>query len=100
MLLNLFDDLVKAIFNSNNKTVTEDNNKTVTEDDNKIVIEYNNFDDDNSNDSDNDDNDDNDKITVKEINDNFTKINETKSFEEQINLLREIDVSILSDYEI
>ena len=80
ILLNLFDDLVEAIFNSNNKIVTKDNNKTVSEDNNKIVtednnktvskdnnkivIEYNNIDDDNNDNNDNN-NDNNDEITVK-----------------------------------
>ena len=79
ILLNLFDDLVKAIFNNNkivtkdnnktvsednNKIVTEDNNKTVSKDNNKIVIEYNNIDDDNNDNNDNN-NDNNDEITVK-----------------------------------
>ena len=35
VLLNLFEDLVEAIFN--NKIVNKDNNKIVTEDNNKIV---------------------------------------------------------------
>ena len=65
----------------------------MSKDNNKIVIEYNNIDDDN-----NDNNDNNDEITVKKINNNFKKIDETYSFEEQINLLREIAVPILSDY--
>ena len=124
ILLNLFDDLVKAIFKNNkivtednNKTVTEDNNKTVTEDDNKIVtednnkimIQYNNINDDNSNDSDNSDsniNDDNsndsdnnnssnndDEYEIKQINNCFKMIDETESFEEQINLLKGMDLS-------
>ena len=50
--------------------------------------------DNNDNDNDNDDNDydsDNDhEITVKEININFKKINETKSFEDQTDLLKKI----------
>ena len=77
ILLNLFDDLIKAIFN--NKTVSEDNNKTVSKDNNKTVIEYNNIDDDNNDNNDNnikndnDNNDNNDKITVKKINNNFKK---------------------------
>ena len=50
ILLNLFDDLVKAIFN-NNKIVKEDNNKIVKEDNNVS---------DNDNDNDDDDNYDND----------------------------------------
>ena len=63
----------------NNKIVNEDNNKIVNEDNNKILTEDNNV---------NDDNDDNDEITVKEINNNFKKIDETKSFEDQIDILK------------
>ena len=46
--------------------------------------------DNNDNDNDNDytDNDDDDNITVKEINNDFKKIDETKSFEEQIAILK------------
>ena len=66
ILLNLFDDLIEAIFN-NNKIVNEDNNKIVNEDNND---------------------DDEDDITIKEINNNFKKIDETKSFEDQIDILK------------
>ena len=92
ILLNLFDDLVEAIFNNNNnnnnnKIVKEDINKIVNKDNNKIVNEDNNDNDDNDdNDYDNNnDDDDDDNITVKEITNNFKKIDETKSFEDQIN---------------
>ena len=68
ILLNLFDDLTEAIFNNNNKIVNEDNN-------------------DNDNDDDDDD-DDNDETIVKEMNNNFKKIDETKSFEDQIDILK------------
>ena len=78
ILLNLFDDLIPAIFN-NNKTVNEDNNKNVNEDNND-----NDYDDD----DDNDDDDDDDKITVKEISTSFKEIAETKSFEDQIDILK------------
>ena len=57
--------------------MNEDNNKTVNEDNN-----------------DNDDN--NDNIMVKEINNNFKKIDETKSFEDQIDILKKIPW--LNDY--
>ena len=67
ILLNLFDDLIEAIFN-NNKIVNEDHN-------------------DNDNDNDDDDDDD-DNITVKEINNNLKRIDETKSYEEQIDTLK------------
>ena len=74
ILLNLFDDLIEAIFN-NNKIVNEDNNKVVNEDNNKFVNEdNNNNDDDYDYDSDNDDDYDSDnvdEITVKGINNNF-----------------------------
>ena len=47
----------------------------------------------NDNDNDNDDDDDNydnddDEITVKEINNNFKRIDETKSLEDQIDILK------------
>ena len=60
--------------------MNEDNNKIVNED-------HNDNDNDNDNDKDDNDNDDDD-ITVKEINNNFKKIDETKSFEEQIDILK------------
>ena len=69
ILLNLFDDLIEAIF-KNNKIQNEDKN---------------------DNDNDND-NEDDDEITVKEINNNFKKIDETKSFEEQIDILKKYHV--------
>ena len=85
ILLNLFDDLIEAIFN-NNKIVNEDNNKIVNEDNN-----------DNDNDDDDDyDCDNDDEITVKEINNNFKKIDETKSFEDQIDILKKLPY--LNDY--
>ena len=77
ILLKLFDDLVKAISNnSNNKIVNEDNNIN----DNHNV---------NDNDSDYDyDSDNDDKNTVKQIDNSFKKIDETKSFEDQIDILK------------
>ena len=62
--------------------MNEDNNKIVSEDHN----DNDNDSDDNDNDNDNDDGDEN--ITVKEINNNFKKIDETKSFEKQIDILK------------
>ena len=58
----------------------------MTKDNNKILTEDNNVNNDND-DNDDDDNDDNDEITVKEIN-NFKKIDETKSFKDQIDMLK------------
>ena len=78
ILLSLFDDLVEAIFN-NNKIVNEDNN--VNDNDNNDNDDDDDYDD--NYDSDNDD-----EITVKAINNNFKKIDETKSFEDQIDILK------------
>ena len=105
ILLNLFDDLMKATFNNDSKTVSKDNNKIVSEDNNKIVIKYNSINNNDNNNNDNDCNNDNnnndndnkndnendDDYKIKEINNIFKKIDETKSFEEQINLLKEMD---------
>ena len=80
--------------------VNEDNNKIVTKDNNKILTKDNNVNDDDDDndddDNDDDDNDDKDEITVKEINSNFEKIDETKSFINQIYMLKEIPW--LNDY--
>ena len=75
ILLNLFDNLIEAILNKN---------KIANEDNHKIVNEDNNDNDDDDHDSGNND----DKITVKEINNNFKKIDETKSFEDKIDILK------------
>ena len=81
----------------NNKIVNEGNNKIVNEDNNKIVNEDDNDNDnDDDYDSDNDDDDDDGVITVKEINNYFKKIDETKLFEEQIDILKKIPW--LNDY--
>ena len=59
----------------------------MNEDNNKIVNE-----DDNVNDNDDYDSDNDDEITVKEINNNFKKIDETKSFEDQIDIFKKCHV--------
>ena len=61
ILLNLFDDLLKTIFDNNN--------------DNESV----------------NDNDDEEYYKIKQINNWFKKIDKTKSFEEQIEILKTID---------
>ena len=88
----MFDDLKTIFNNNNNKILNKDNNKIVNDDNNKIVNKDNN-----TNDNDNDyDSDNDDENTVKEINNNFKKINETKSFEDQIDILKKIPW--LNDY--
>ena len=86
ILLNLFDDLIEAIFN-NNKIVNEDNNKIVNEDNNVNDNDDNDIDDDDDDDYDHD-SDNDDKITVKGMNNNLKKIDETKSFEDQLDILK------------
>ena len=76
-LLNLFDDLLEAIFN-NNKNENENNNVSVNENDN-----------DNDNESDDDDDDDDeDYYIINQVNNYFKTSDETKSFEEQIEILK------------
>ena len=108
-LLSLLDNL-KTIFNYNNnnkKIVNEDNNKIVNEDNNKTVNEYNNVNDnDNNNESEDDydsdsdydsDNDDGQYYEIRQLNNWFKTIDQIKSLEEKIELLREKG-EFLSEY--
>ena len=87
--LNLFDELVEAIFN-NNKSMNEDDNVSVNENENDN-------DNDDDSDSDNVDDDDNDNnhneqyYKIKQLNNYFEAIDKTKSFEEQIEILKARD---------
>ena len=65
----------------------------MSESNNIIVIEYNNINnnDNNNNDNKNDNKNNDDDCRIKEINNIFKNINKTKSFEEQTNLLKEMD---------
>ena len=92
-LLHLFDDLLEAIFNNkNNVSVNEDNNVSVNENDDVSVNENNNV---SANESENDNeseresesenqNGDDQYYVIEQLNNYFRKIDETKSFEEQI----------------
>ena len=84
-LLSMFDDL-NTIFNddNNNKIVNEDNNV--------------NDNDDYDSDDDYDSNDDHDEqyYEIRQINRSFKKIDETKSFEDQIDILKKLPY--LNDY--
>ena len=76
ILLSLFDDLVEVIFNNNNN-----NNVSVNKDEN-------------DNESVNDDDEDKDKdddYIIKQLNNYFKTIDETKSFKEQIEILKTKD---------
>ena len=119
------EDNNKIVKEDNNKIVNEDNNKIVNEnnnvndnednnindnednnvndnEDNKILNENDNEDNDDDYDSDDDydddyyDSDNDDEITIKTINNNFKKIDKTKSFEDQIDIFKKIPW--LNDY--
>ena len=64
--------------------MNEDKNKIVNQDNN---INYNDTDNESDDDYDSDNDDEN---TVKQINNNFKKIDETKTFEDQIDMLKKI----------
>ena len=99
-LLNLSDELLKTIFNDksvskidDNVSVNESHHVIVNESDNVSVNESDNVsgkesESDNDNDNDNDDDDDNDQdqqyYIIKQLNNYFKTIHETKSLKEQI----------------
>ena len=99
-LLNLFDKLIKTIFDDNlsvneddNKSVNEDDNVSVNEDDNVSVNEDDNDvsvnKDDNDNESESEsENGDEQYYKIKQSNNYFRMFDETKSFEEQIEILK------------
>ena len=102
ILLNLFDDLLETIFNNNNnnnnnKNMNEDNNVSMNESGNVSVHKNDNDNkNDSESDSDNDNDDDDDDhdeqyYKIKQINNWFKTIDKTKSFEEQIEILKTKD---------
>ena len=100
ILLSLFDDLLKTILNDSNNNSNGNNNenesenKNVNDNDNKIVNEDNNVNDDD--DYDGDDDHGEQYYKIKQINNNFKEIDETKSFEGQIDILKK--TPWLNDY--
>ena len=74
-LLRLFDDL-KPIFNNNNNNESNSENESENENENENKNEN--------------ENDDEQYYQILQINNNFKKIDETKSFEDQIDLLKKI----------
>ena len=81
----MFDDL-KTIFNVNenkNESVSENENESVNENENESVNE-------NENESvnENENKSDDRQYYLEQINNNFKEINKTKSFEDQINILK------------
>ena len=90
-LLSLFDDLLKTIFN---ETVNESNSNTKnkSESDNKSAYES-----DNESDNESDDKKDKHYYEIRQLNNWFETIDQTKSLEEQIELLKERG-EFLSEY--
>ena len=82
----MFNYLVKAIFNNSNNS-NNNNNENKSKNENENDDESVN---DNESENESESENDVDDITVKEINSNFKKINETKSFEDQIDILKKI----------
>ena len=78
-LISLFDDL-KTIFNSNNNNSnneSDSNNKNENENENENVNKNENKDEKGDN-----------QYYLEQINDNFEKVHETKSFKDQIDILK------------
>ena len=86
----MFDDL-KTIFNSNNNSNNNksDNNNNKNENENKIENENKNVNE-NENKNENKDEKDDKQYYLDQINNNFQKVDETKSFKDQIDVLKEI----------
>ena len=93
-LLRLFDDLLKTIFNANkneNKSDRENDSVNESESESERVnknesINRNKNESENENENESDDG----QYYRKQINNNFKEINETKSFQDQIDILIEI----------
>ena len=82
-MLSLFDDL-KTIFNVNeNESESESVNDNVNENENESVN-----DNDSEKDNENENKSDDGRYYLEKINNNFKEINETKSFKDQINVLK------------
>ena len=82
-LLSLFDDL-KIIFNeSKNESESVNENKNESVDDNKNESK---------NESENENESDDGQYYLKQLNNNFKEINETKSFKDQIDILKKYQI--------
>ena len=87
----MFGDL-KTIFNNSNNSNNSNNNESDSNNENENVNENKNkSENENENESDNEQN-----YQIEQINNNFKKIDETKSFKDQIDTLKEIPE--LNDY--
>ena len=99
-LQNLFDDLLKTIFNetvnegnNNTKNKSKSDNKSDYESDNENKNENLNENKNKSeNESENENESDNRQYYLKQLNNNFKGINETKSFKDQIDTLKKYQI--------
>ena len=97
-LLSLFDDLLKTIFNetvnesnSNTKNESKSDNESDYESDNENKNEsVNENKNESENESKNENKSDDGQYYLKQLNNNFKEINETKSFKDQIDILKKI----------
>ena len=86
----MFDHLLKTIFNvneSDNESVNENKNQSVSENENESVSESEN---ENKAENEKENEIDDGQYFLKQINNNFKKINETKLLEDQINVLKKV----------
>ena len=81
----MFDDL-KTIFNKNNNNNNESDSENESENEN---VNENENENENKNVNENE-NDDEQYYQILQINNNFKKINQTKSFEDQIDILKKL----------
>ena len=88
----MFDNLLKTIFNES-KNKSESESESVNENESVSESESEN---ENKNENENENESDDGQCFLKQINNNFKKINETKSLEDQINILKK--VLNLNDY--
>ena len=97
ILLNLFDDL-KTIFHNNNNNNSNNSNYYASDSENESVNENENeneneseneSENENENESENESNDEQ-YYEIEQINNNFKKTDETKSFKDQLDILKEI----------
>ena len=90
----MFDDLLKTIFNANkNENKSESENDSVNESESESErVNKNESINENKNESENENENESDdgRYYLKQINNNFKEINETKSFKDQIDILIEI----------
>ena len=84
ILLSLFDDLVQAISNNNNRSKNNNNRSENNNNNNECVNDHDVSDD-------GDDDGDDDYYIIKQLNNYFKTIDETKSLKEQIEILKTKD---------